>query len=78
MFSPPALERIGELCDEKLIGTILVTDTIPCTQEVLQRLPCVHVVTSTGLAAEIVYRLNSELPLSPLLAEFNADDYLKE
>jgi len=30
-----------------------------------------------GLAAEIVYRLNSELALSPLLAEFNADDYLK-
>jgi ribose-phosphate pyrophosphokinase len=78
IFSPPALERIGELCDEHLLATILVTDTVPCTQEVLQRLPCVKVVPSTGMAAEIVYRLNSEQPMSPLLAQFNADDYLKE
>jgi ribose-phosphate pyrophosphokinase len=78
VFSAPALQRIGELCDERLIGTILVTDTIPCTQEVLQKLPCVQVVSSAGMAAEIVHRLHSELPLSPLLANFNADDYLKE
>ena len=78
VFSPPALQRIGELCDEHLIGTILVTDTIPCTQEVLLKLPCVRVVSSTAMAAEIIHRLNSELPLSPLLAHFNADDYLKE
>ena len=78
VFSPPALERIGELCDRKLIGTLLVSDTVPCTQEVLQKLPCVRVVSSTRLAAEIIHRLNSELALSPLLAHFNADDYLKE
>jgi ribose-phosphate pyrophosphokinase len=78
VFSPPALERIGKLCDEKLIGTILVTDTIPCTDEIRKKLPCVRVVSSTRLAAEIVFRLNSELALSPLLAEFNASDYLKE
>jgi ribose-phosphate pyrophosphokinase len=78
VFSPPALQRIGELCDERLIGTILVTDTIPCTEEVLRKLPCMRVVPSSGMAAEIVHRLNSELPLSSLLANFNADDYLKE
>lgn len=77
VFSPPALQRIGELCAEKLIGTILVTDTIPCTADIMAMLPCIHVVPSTRLAAEIVYRLNSELALSPLLAQFNADDYLK-
>jgi ribose-phosphate pyrophosphokinase len=78
VFSPPALERLGPLCDEKLLGTILVTDTVQCSREVLKRLPCIRVVPSTQLAAEIIYRLNSELPLSPLLAEFNADSYLKE
>ncbi|MGA2378695.1 MAG: ribose-phosphate diphosphokinase [Spirochaetia bacterium] len=78
VFSPPALQRIGELCDEHLIGTILVTDTVPCTQEVFQKLPCVRVVPSTVMAAEIIHRLNSELPLSPLLAQFSAGDYLKE
>jgi ribose-phosphate pyrophosphokinase len=78
VFSPPAMERIGELCDRKLIGTLLVSDTVPCTQEVLQKLPCVRVVSSTGLAAEIIHRLHGELALSSLLAQFNADDYLKE
>jgi ribose-phosphate pyrophosphokinase len=78
VFSPPALERIGELCNEGLIGSILVTDTVPCTQEVLQKLPCVKIVSSSGMAADIIYRLNSELPLSPLLAQFNAESYLKE
>ena len=55
-----------------------MTDTVPCTQEVLQKLRCVQVVSSSGMAAEIIYRLNSELPLSPLLAQFNAESYLKE
>jgi ribose-phosphate pyrophosphokinase len=77
VFSPPALERIAQLCAENLIGTIIVTDTIPCTMEIHRALPCIQVVSSTHLAAEIVFRLNSELALSPLLAEFNADDYLK-
>jgi ribose-phosphate pyrophosphokinase len=77
VFSPPALDRIGELCEERLIGTILVTDTIPCTPEIRRKLPCLQVVSSTRLAAEIVFRLNSELALSPLLAQFNAEDYLK-
>jgi ribose-phosphate pyrophosphokinase len=77
VFSPPALERLGALCDEKLIGTIVVTDTIPCSAEVRRMLPCIQVVSSTRLAAEIIYRLNSELALSTLLAQFNASDYLK-
>jgi ribose-phosphate pyrophosphokinase len=76
VFSPPALERLGALCDERLIGTLLVTDTIPCPDETFLRLPCLRVVPSTLMAAEIVYRLNSELALSPLLAEFNANDHL--
>jgi ribose-phosphate pyrophosphokinase len=76
VFSLPAIQRLKELCDEKLIDTILVTDTIPCTPEARAALPCLHVVPSTGLAAEIVHRLNGEQTLSSLLAPFNADDYL--
>jgi ribose-phosphate pyrophosphokinase len=78
VFSPPALERLRTLCDDGLLGTILVTDTVPGTREIARQLPCVQVVPSTGMAAEIVYRLNSELALSSLLERFNADDYLKE
>jgi len=77
IFSPPALERIGELCDRRLLSSIVVTDTVPCTQDLVKRLPCMCVVPSTSMAAEIVYRLTTEQPLSPLLAQFNADDYLK-
>jgi ribose-phosphate pyrophosphokinase len=78
VFSTPALERLKALCDEGLISSILVTDTIPCTPDIRESLPCLQVIPSTSLAADIVYRLNNELPLSPLLAPFNADDYLKK
>ena len=78
VFSSPAIQRFRALCDEKLIGTILIMDTIPGTQEITEKLPCVRVVRSTRRAAEIVYRLNSELPLSPLLGSFNAEDYFRE
>ena len=78
VFSSPAVKRLKELCDDNLVGSILVTDTIPCTPEIRESLPCLQVIPSTSLAAEIVFRLNSELPLSPLLAPFNAEDYLKK
>ncbi len=78
VFSPPARERLKELCDDGLIGSILVTDTIPCTAEIRESLPCLQVIPSASLAADIVFRLNNELALSPLLAPFNADDYLKK
>jgi ribose-phosphate pyrophosphokinase len=78
VFSPPAVRRLKELCDEGLVSSILVTDTIPCTPDILQSLPCLQVIPSTSLAAEIVFRLNNDLPLSPLLVKFSADDYLKK
>ncbi len=78
VFSGPALERLSELCERKLVKTILVTDTISCDDGIRKKLPCLSVVPSVGLAADIVLRLNSEQPLSPLLAPFNAYDYLKE
>jgi ribose-phosphate pyrophosphokinase len=77
VFSPPALEQLGSLCTEGLIANILVTDTLPCPPETRAHLPCLRVVPSVGMAAEIVHRLNGELPLSPLLAPFNALDSLK-
>jgi len=78
VFSGPARERLKALCDEGLVSSIVVTDTIPCTPEIRESLPCLQVIPSTSLAADIVYRLNNERPLSPLLAPFNADDYLKK
>lgn len=76
VFSPPALDRMGQLFDEGLISNILVTDTLPCPEGTDRRLPCLRVVPSVSLSAEVVHRLSAELPLSPLLAPFNAADYL--
>jgi ribose-phosphate pyrophosphokinase len=77
VFSPPALERLGELCDRGLVRTILVTDTVPCTDEIRRRLPCLRVVPTVGYTAEVVHRLNAEQPLSSLLAPFDARRYLE-
>jgi ribose-phosphate pyrophosphokinase len=76
VFSPPALERLGELCDRGLVRTILATDTVPCTDEIRRRLPCLRVVPTVGYTAEVVHRLNADQPLSSLLQPFDARRYL--
>lgn len=77
VFSPPALDRLGSLCDEGLLASILVTDSLPCPEGTARRLPCLRVVPTVGLAAEAVHRLSAELPMSPLLAPFNPADHLQ-
>ncbi len=77
VFSPPSLDRLGELCDRKLVRTILATDTVTVTDEIRRRLPCLRVVPTVSYAAEVVHRLNAEEPLSALLAPFNAQTYLE-
>jgi ribose-phosphate pyrophosphokinase len=76
VFSPPSLDRLGELCARGLVRTILAVDTVPCTEEIRRRLPCLRVVPSVGYAAEVVHRLNAEQPLSSLLSPFAAERYL--
>ncbi len=77
VFSPPSIERLGGLCDRGLVRTIVVTDTIPCTEEIRRRLPCLRVVPTVGYTAEVVRRLNAEQPLSSLLAPFDPRRYLE-
>ncbi len=77
VFSPPSVERLGELYDRGLLKTILVTDSVPCTEEIRRRIPCLRVVPTVGYAAEVVHRLNAEQPLSSLLAPFDAQRYLE-
>jgi ribose-phosphate pyrophosphokinase len=72
VFSPPSLERLEELCGRGLLKTILVTDTVPCTEEIRRRLPCLRVVPTIAYTAEVVHRLNAEQPLSSLLGPFDA------
>jgi ribose-phosphate pyrophosphokinase len=76
VFSDPSLERLGDLCARKLVRTIIVTDTVECGKEIKEKFPCLQVVPSVRLAADILQRLNHELPLSSLLTPFNAFEYL--
>ena len=78
VFSDPSLDRLEELCARNLLPNILVTDTVECGEEVRKRLPCLQIVPSVRLAADIIQRLNHELPLSPLLTPFNAVEYLSD
>jgi ribose-phosphate pyrophosphokinase len=77
VFSGPAMDRLSELCERKLVQTILATDTICCDSKIRKLLPCLRIVPSAALAADIISRLNNELPLSSLLTPFNAFEYLK-
>jgi ribose-phosphate pyrophosphokinase len=77
VFSGPSLERLGELCERRLVQTIIAMDTVASSGSILKHLPCLRIVPSVRLAADIIQRLNRELPLSPLLAPFNAYEYLK-
>lgn len=76
VLSPPAVDRLADLCTEGMLSNILVTDTLPCPADAAARLPCLRVVPSVGLAAEAIRRLSSELPLSPLLGPLSVDDCL--
>ncbi len=76
VFSGPSLDRFGEFCAGNIVRNILVTDTVECSDEVRKQLHGLQVVPSVRLAADIVQRLNNELPLSPLLTPFNAFEYL--
>ena len=77
VFSQPALDRLGELCDRGLVRTILATDTVSCTDEIRRRLPCLRVVPTVGYSSDVVHRLNAEQPLSSLLAPFDAQRHLE-
>ncbi len=76
VFSGPSLDMLGELCARGSVSKIIVTDTVECGKEIAERFPCIQVVPSVRLSADIVRRLNRELPLSPLLAPFNAFEFL--
>jgi ribose-phosphate pyrophosphokinase len=75
VFSPPALERLRRLHDDGLLDSLVCTDTIEITGEVQAALPFLHVVSASGLAAEIILKLHLEQSLSPYFVDFSAERY---
>ncbi len=76
VFSNPSIERLTSLYEEKILNSVVVLDTVPCTSSLRDQMPFLHVVSSARRSAEIVKRLNDEGSLSPFFDEFNAVDYL--
>lgn len=76
VFSPPAVSRLTKLHDEGLLGHVVVVDTVPCSEELKNKMPFLHVVSSARLSAEIIMRMHEEGSLSPFFDPFNVDEYL--
>jgi len=54
----------------------MVTDTVSCP-DALAQLPCIEVVPSTGLAAQIIKTIVTNASMNQLLQPFDAAVYLK-
>jgi ribose-phosphate pyrophosphokinase len=76
VFSGPAISRLRQLSDEGCLDTVVVADTLDCTDELKKQLPFLHVVSSARLTAEIIMRLHEEKSLSPFFEDFDARTYL--
>lgn len=76
LFSEPAVTRLGSLCDEGLIASLVVCDTIPCPDSLRARLPCLHVVSSADLFASVAVTIHQEDSLSRFFGDFDAEEYL--
>lgn len=77
VLSHPAIERMKKLMEKGFLKHVLFTDTIYCSDDLLEPLTNVTIVPSHNIAAEAVYKLNQELMLSHFFGDFNAYDYLK-
>ncbi len=58
LFSGPAMDRLQELSEEGYLDNIICADTIYIPDEYFKRLPNLKAVSSSHLAAEIIYRIN--------------------
>lgn len=78
VFSPPALDRLKELNENNLIDNLIVTDSIECDPRTECRIKRLKIVPSFELAAEIIFRLNSDTSMSDLFDPINAYEYLSK
>jgi ribose-phosphate pyrophosphokinase len=77
VFSEPAVSRLRALYDEGALKRLLITDTIPCTASMRERLPFVQVVSSAFMSAEIISAIHTDNSLSRFFDPFDAEKYLE-
>ncbi len=76
LFSEPAITRLSSLCQEGLIASLVVCDTIACPDSLKEKLPCLDIVASADLFASVISSIHQEKSLSRYFGEFFAEDYL--
>ena len=76
LFSPPAMKRLEALSHEGLLKRLIVTDTICCSNSILQSIPNLEIIQSAEHAAKIIKAIICNESMSKLLRPFNARIYL--
>jgi len=74
LFSPPASQRLQSLSQEGLLGHMIVTDTICCSNSL--NIAGLEVVRSAEHAAKIIKTILNHESMSNLLQPFNVSAYL--
>jgi ribose-phosphate pyrophosphokinase len=77
LFSPPAPQRLAALHEEGLLNRIIVTDTVCCSQPLVQEIPGIEVVPSAELSARVIRTIVTNSSMNKLLRTFDAGIYLK-
>lgn len=65
VFAPPAIDRLEAIQADKIV----VTDTIPMSDEVKRRLPQLEIRTVAGLMADAIKRIHTNQSVSALFGE---------
>jgi ribose-phosphate pyrophosphokinase len=78
VFSGQAVARLKALTDKGMLNRILVSDTVHCGAEICDALPNLRVVSSTELSANIIRTIETNEPMSDLLAKLHVEEYLSE
>ncbi len=75
VFSEPAIGRLTELYEDGLLSALVVTDTVALDEATIEALPCLEIVNTTRLSAEIIMKMHQERSLSPFFDPFDIRAY---
>ncbi|AHC15170.1 Ribose-phosphate pyrophosphokinase [Salinispira pacifica] len=77
VLSGPAVERLKDLHHSKMLRELLILDTVNLTQDVLDALPFLRVVSSSKQTAEIIMGIHENMSLSPFFDDFSVQKYFR-
>lgn len=77
VLSEPGIKRIKDLHDKGKINKFIVTDTLWISEELKKQLDFMEIVSTTHLAAQIVYKTNTGESLSQYFEPIDVLQYLE-